>query len=88
MIWQQWLMVIAVWNLIVFGLYGIDKWKAKRQKWRIPEAVLLGTACCCGAIGALAGMEIFRHKTRKWKFRILIPLFLILQAAVIWGIIR
>ena len=60
---------------MVFTLYGVDKWKAKRQKWRISEMTLLGMAFVFGAAGAFVGMLLFHHKTRKWKFRILVPLF-------------
>lgn len=52
---------------MVFTLYGVDKWKAKRQKWRISEMTLLGMAFVFGAAGAFAGMLLFHHKTRKWE---------------------
>ncbi len=55
-------------NLISLFLYGIDKSKAKRRKWRIKEAVLLGFGFFGGAVGALLGMVIFRHKTKHWYF--------------------
>ena len=64
-------------NLLAFALYGIDKRKAKRSAWRIPEATLLLVAALGGSLGALLGMEFFRHKTKHWKFRVLVPLFLI-----------
>ena len=69
-------------NLFAFVLYGIDKAKAKRGAWRIPEATLLLVAFLGGSFGALLGMEVFRHKTRHLKFRILVPLFLILHIAL------
>lgn len=87
MIWQYWMFVIGVWNVFVFLLYGMDKWKAKHQKWRISESVLISTALCLGGIGALLGMMLFHHKTRKWKFRIFVPLSVIIEAAVVYGII-
>lgn len=87
MIWQYLLLVMAVWNVIVLMLYGIDKWKAKHDRWRIPEAKLLGSAFCLGGVGALLGMIVFHHKTKKWKFRILVPLAVILQATVVYGIL-
>lgn len=87
MVWQYWTFVIGIWNVFVFLLYGMDKWKAKHQKWRISEAVLICTAFCLGGIGALLGMLLFRHKTRKWKFRILVPLFVMIEVIVIYGII-
>ncbi|MGN0256124.1 MAG: DUF1294 domain-containing protein [Chordicoccus sp.] len=59
-------------------LYGVDKYKAIRHKWRITEATLIAAAFFGGAPGALLGMLFFHHKTRKWKFRILVPLALTL----------
>ena len=82
------LIFLAVINIITFMLYGIDKAKAKKKKWRIPEAALLTTAFFGGSVGALLGMCLFRHKTKHIKFKILVPLFLILHIAlfVIWYI--
>ena len=73
---------IAV-NIISLILFGIDKYKAVRQKWRIPERSLLLSAFLGGGIGALAGMTIFRHKIRKAKFKILVPLSIIIHIALI-----
>ena len=61
-------------NFITFLLYGDDKSRARRHAWRIPEKVLMGAAVIGGSIGALLGMSIFHHKTRKPKFYIGIPL--------------
>ena len=69
-------------NLLAFVLYGIDKLKAKKGAWRIPEATLLLVAFLGGSVGAFLGMEIFRHKTKHAKFKILVPLFLILHIAL------
>ncbi|MDO4621608.1 MAG: DUF1294 domain-containing protein [Eubacteriales bacterium] len=72
-------------NMAAFVIYGVDKWKAVHHKWRIPESVLLLLAAAGGALGALLGMRIWNHKTRKPKFYILVPLLLVLwSAAVIW----
>ena len=68
-------------NLLAFVLYGVDKAKAKKGAWRIPEATLLLVALL-GPLGALLGMELFRHKTKHAKFRILVPLFLVLHIAL------
>jgi len=68
-------------NLAVFLLYGIDKRKAKKDAWRIPEKVLLFLAVV-GILGALAGMTVFHHKTKKKKFYLLLPLILILEAVL------
>lgn len=88
MIWQYWILFMGIWNIVVFLLYGIDKWKAKHNRWRISETCLLGTAFCFGGIGAVMGMIVFHHKTRKWKFKIFVPVFVVLQIAVIYGIVR
>lgn len=69
-------------NVVSFCLYGIDKYKAVKNKWRIPEATLLGVALVGGSVGAWAGMQVFRHKTKHWQFKILVPAFLILQVVV------
>ena len=62
-------LVLLIWNVMVFLIYGIDKSKARRGAWRIPENVLLTIALVCGGFGAwLAGIA-FHHKTRKWYFK-------------------
>ena len=66
-------------NLLAFLLYGIDKSRAKRGKWRIRESVLILMSFLLGTIGSLAGMRLFHHKTLKKKFRIGVPAILILQ---------
>ena len=71
------------WNLIVFLLYGADKHKAQTGAWRIPEKTLLLCAFFLGGAGAWAGMKVFRHKTKHNSFRILVPLFTILNLAFI-----
>ena len=58
-------------NLLAFALYGMDKQKAKKQVWRIPEKNLFLTAFLGGAFGALMGMQVFHHKTQKNYFWIL-----------------
>ena len=69
-------------NLITFITYGIDKRKAKKNRWRVPEATLILLAAIGGSIGALLGMHAFHHKTQKAKFAIGVPLILILQIAL------
>ncbi len=73
--------VVAI-NAIAFVTYGLDKKKAHRGRRRIPESTLLFLAFIGGAIGAYFGMKVFHHKTRHRKFRILIPVFIVLQAAL------
>ena len=70
-------------SLLTFFLFGWDKLLAKRRCRRVPEAALLGAALFGGALGGLLGMLLFRHKLRKDLFRVLIPLFLLLQAALL-----
>ena len=76
------LAVLLLVNLLAFALYGIDKLKAKKAAWRIPETALQLVAFLGGSAGALLGMEVFRHKTKHAKFKVLVPLFLILHIAL------
>lgn len=69
-------------NVLAFALFGIDKNRAKRHRWRISENVLLFTALLGGAPGALLGMRIFHHKTRHRRFTWGVPVILVL-----WGIV-
>ena len=66
-------------NVLTFLLYGIDKWRAQRDRWRIPEDTLIWLAIVGGSIGALLGMYLFRHKTKHRKFTIGIPVILAVQ---------
>ncbi len=75
---------LAAWmamNGFTFCLYGVDKRRAKRGAWRIPEKTLFLPAVLGGGIGGTAGMFYFRHKTKHWYFRIFFPLLAILQLA-------
>ncbi len=85
---QVYAAVLAVMSVLTFILYGIDKRRAVRQEWRVPEATLLLCSFLGGGAGALLGMHVFHHKTRKWKFRILVPLFLLLQCALFVFLVR
>ncbi len=74
-------------NIIAFTAYGIDKALAKAGKWRISEAALIWLAVLGGSAGALSGMFIFHHKTKKKKFLISIPLILLLHICLaVWYI--
>lgn len=66
-------------NAVAFLLMLIDKYKAKKNLWRIPEATLMTSAALGGSIGALLGMYTVRHKTRHPKFTVGIPLILAAQ---------
>ena len=69
-------------NIATFFLYGIDKYKAKKGRWRISEATLLLMAVIGGSIGAWVGMRIWHHKTMHKKFKYGIPLIIIMQVAL------
>ena len=69
-------------NLLTFVTYGIDKRKARHNRWRVREASLLLLAALGGSIGALLAMKVFRHKTQHKKFRYGVPAILIVQLAV------
>ena len=70
-------------NILTFFVYGIDKWKAVKGKWRIPEASLLTLAIIGGSIGAWVGMKVWHHKTMHKKFKYGLPLILLVQIALI-----
>lgn len=73
-------------NLIGFFIMGVDKQKAKKNKWRIKEFTLLTICALGGALGSLLGMNIFRHKTKHLKFKIGIPLFLLINMVLVYCI--
>lgn len=75
------LIYLLIINATGFLLMLVDKFKAKKNLWRIPEATLMGVAAIGGSIGSLAGMYTFRHKTRHPKFTVGIPVILVLQIA-------
>ena len=70
-------------NVATFSMYGIDKWKAKKSKWRIREAALLGLAVLGGSIGGWLGMKVWHHKTLHKKFRYGVPAIIIVQLTII-----
>ena len=77
------LVFYAIMTVVTLVLYGADKAKAKRGSWRIPEKTLLLFAMCFGGLGAFLGMKLFRHKTKHTSFRILVPVFMIIQFIII-----
>ena len=76
------LLYFLVINLAAFIMYGIDKRKAIKKKWRIPENMLIGIVLIGGGIGAELGMHIFQHKTRHKKFTIGVPAIVVIQAVI------
>ena len=80
---------LAAVNVVTFFMYGIDKLKAKRSKWRISEAALLWMAVIGGSIGAWLGIKIWHHKTMHKKFKYGVPAIIILQiAAIVYIIVK
>lgn len=82
------IVLLAVYNLVVFCIYGYDKRCAIKDKWRVPEKVLIGLAFLGGSVGAYLGMSIFRHKTKHTKFTVLVPLALLIHLVIaVWLIV-
>ena len=80
---------LAAVNLVTFTVYGVDKAKARRGAWRVPEKTLLLLPLLGGSLGALLGMLTFRHKTKHWYFVWGIPLILLAQMALaVWVYVR
>ena len=77
------LIYLAVINVVTFFMYGVDKWKARKSKWRIRETALLGLAVLGGSIGAWLGMKAWQHKTQHKKFKYGVPAIIIVQLAII-----
>ena len=76
------LIYLLIINLAGFLVMFLDKQKAKKGKWRIPEKTLFLFAIIGGSIGTNLGMNLFRHKTKHWYFKFGMPLILILQIAL------
>ncbi|MDE7323708.1 MAG: DUF1294 domain-containing protein [Lachnospiraceae bacterium] len=79
---------LAVMNLTGFTMMGIDKRKAVKRLWRIPESTLFVIAIIGGSIGSIIGMRVFRHKTKHWYFVFGMPLILILQILLVYAIVK
>ena len=76
---------LLLWSLVAFIAMGADKRKARKRKWRVPEATLFLFALLGGGLGATLGMHVFHHKTKHWYFRWGLPLILLVQLVlVIW----
>ena len=84
---------LAVWliaiNVVTFAVYGIDKRRARRGAWRVPEKTLFLLPLLGGSLGALLGMRVFHHKTKHWHFVWGIPAILLVQTALAaWSLLR
>ena len=78
---------LVVMNVIGFAVFGYDKRCAIKRRWRVSEKTLFLTALLGGSVGSYVGIFVFRHKTLHWKFRIGIPIIMLLQCAgIIWRI--
>lgn len=66
-------------NILTMMVFALDKWRARQSRWRIPENTLLGLVLGGGSLGGLAGMFLFRHKTRVSKFRWGIPAIMVIE---------
>ena len=82
------LILLAAVNLFTFFIYGIDKLKARKGGWRIPESKLMALAIFGGSIGALIGMSVWRHKTMHPKFKYGVPAILVLQIVGVFLLLR
>ena len=83
--WTVLLVWLAVINLLTFIVYGADKRRARKGKWRVPEKTLFLLPLLGGSIGALLGMRVFHHKTKHWYFVWGIPAILLAQLALaVW----
>ena len=78
--WKPIYLWLAAWSFVGFGFYGWDKSQAQRGAWRVPENVLHALALVGGVLGCWAGMFLFRHKTQKSEFKLVL-----IVATLIWG---
>ena len=78
------LFILALVNLAGFIVVGIDKYKARRKAWRIPERVFFWFAIIGGCIGVYSGFLVFRHKTRHWYFMVGVPGIFFLQFVLVY----
>jgi uncharacterized membrane protein YsdA (DUF1294 family) len=86
--WSPLVAWLVGWTPPAFAAYGVDKWQATHDGWRIPEVVLHGLALIGGVVGAWAGRLVFRHKTRKPEFLVVLVIASILWGAIVaWSIL-
>jgi len=85
---DNYVIILLIWNIIVMLIYGIDKLLAKMGRRRISEFTLLLCAYLSGGFGAMFGMVLFNHKTSKIKFRLIVPLAIIIWTVAIYWIVK
>lgn len=78
------IVLLILLNLISFAFMGIDKRRAIRHAWRIPEKTLFLSALLFGGLGSVLGMQVFRHKTKHWYFQLGMPAILIAEIVILW----
>ena len=81
--WQILVIIFGILSVITFFMYGVDKFKAQRGKWRISEKALLISSFIGGAVGGFLAMQLFRHKTKHWYFNVVNILGLVWQIGLI-----
>lgn len=77
---------LAAINLVTFFVYGVDKRKARKGQWRVPEKTLFLLPLLGGSLGGILGMKAFHHKTKHWYFRWGLPAILVLQIAAAFAV--
>ena len=81
--WQILVIIFGILSVITFFMYGVDKFKAQRGKWRISEKALLISSFIGGAVGGFLAMQLFRHKTKHWYFNVVNILGIMWQIGLI-----
>ena len=81
--WQILVIIFGILSVITFFMYGVDKFKAQRGKWRISEKALLISSFIGGAVGGFLAMQLFRHKTKHWYFNVVNILGIVWQIGLI-----
>lgn len=77
------ILYLIIVNITAFFMYLVDKVKAIKGRWRIPERTLIGIAVIGGSLGAFLSMNLFRHKTKHKKFTVTVPLLLVIQVVIV-----
>ena len=80
--------ILTITNAVSFLLMAHDKRCARQGRWRVPEKVLFLATACFGGLGGVLGMQLLRHKTRHWYFRVFFPLMLAVQVVAVLLVLR